>query len=312
MPGCYAVFHKQLGDLVLLEPALTKLSEHHGAPVDCLTRSGHGPLLQLMPGVRLRRGLPLSYRGYLYCFDGLSKSALRSLLAPSRIKSCVLRGKGERRWYHARLFRDLIVPELGDRYVAEYFWENTPVPSAKPFRPPRLERPADDWKPDGFESDPFLLVNPTSGWKQKSWLPDGWVRMLKALREESGWRFIMTSGSLDWQIEQCREIQEKAGALVQNLASGTNLKNFLWLCSRAQTVLTVDGAASHLARAFGVRSVTLFGPTNRRNWHYSSQRNVAIQAPPSKDRVCRLRNLSAEEVIEAVRRFLRSADGEAA
>ena len=93
MPGCYAVFHKQLGDLVLLEPALTKLSEHHGAPVDCMTRSGHGPLLQLMPGVRFRRGLPLAYRSHLYCFDRLSKSALRSLLAPSRIKRCVLRGK---------------------------------------------------------------------------------------------------------------------------------------------------------------------------------------------------------------------------
>ena len=33
MPGCYAVFHKQLGDLVLLEPTLAKLREHHGVPV---------------------------------------------------------------------------------------------------------------------------------------------------------------------------------------------------------------------------------------------------------------------------------------
>ena len=46
MPGCYAVFHKQLGDLVLLEPTLAKLCEHHGAPVECMTRSGHAPLLR--------------------------------------------------------------------------------------------------------------------------------------------------------------------------------------------------------------------------------------------------------------------------
>ena len=54
MPGCYAVFHKQLGDLVLLEPTLAKLCEHHGAPVECMTRGGHAPLLQLMPGVQFR------------------------------------------------------------------------------------------------------------------------------------------------------------------------------------------------------------------------------------------------------------------
>jgi hypothetical protein len=69
MSGCYAVFHKQLGDLVLLQPALAKLCQHHGAPVECMTRTGHGPLLQLMPGVRFRRGVPLAYRRHLYCFD---------------------------------------------------------------------------------------------------------------------------------------------------------------------------------------------------------------------------------------------------
>ena len=151
MPGCYAVFHKQLGDLVLLEPTLAKLREHHGAPVDCMTRRGHGPLLQLMPGVRFRRGVPLTYRGHLYCFDPLNKSALRSLLAPSRIKKCVLPERREMKWFHGPLFGDLIVPELGDRYVAEYFWQSTPVPSSVPFRPPRLDRPPDQWKPEGFE-----------------------------------------------------------------------------------------------------------------------------------------------------------------
>jgi len=305
MPGCYAVFHKQLGDLVLLEPALSKLREHHGAPVGCMTRSGHAPLLQLMPGVHFQRGIPLAYRGHLYCFDPLNKSALRSLLTPAGIKRCVLPEKREMKWFHARLFRELIVPELGERYIAEYFWKSTPVPSSLSFRPPRLDLPPDRWKPDGFENDPFALVNPTSGWRQKSWLPDRWAQTLGALHDESGLSFIMTSASIDWQIQHCREIQEKSGSFVRSLASGTSLKNFLWLCSRARAVFTVDGAASHLARAFGVKSVTLFGPTNCRNWHYSSDGSLAVQAPPSKDRICRLRNLSPDAVIEVARQVLR-------
>ena len=121
----------------------------------------------------------------------------------------------------------------------------------------------------------------------------------------------MTSATVDWQVQHCHEIEEKSGPYVRNLSSGTGLEAFLWLCSRAQAILTVDGAASHLAQAFGVKSLTLFGPTNRRNWHYSGTRNVAIQAPPSKDHVCRLRNLPGEQVIEAASRLCCSGNGAA-
>ena len=121
MAGCYAVFHKQLGDLLLLEPALTRLRDYHGTPVKVLTRKGHEPLLELMEGVQFRGGLPISFCRELYCFDPLSKSALRSLIAPALKKTCVLPEKREMQWYHKLVFRDVIVPELGDRYVAEYF-----------------------------------------------------------------------------------------------------------------------------------------------------------------------------------------------
>ena len=116
------------------------------------------------------------------------------------------------KWFHRPLFRELIVPELGDRYVAEYFWENTPVPASAPFRPPRLDQPPDHWKPEGVDDDSFILVNPTSGWRQKSWLPECWAQMLIALRNDTSLQFVMTSASVDWQIEHCREI-EKSPAL---------------------------------------------------------------------------------------------------
>ncbi|MGA7213847.1 MAG: glycosyltransferase family 9 protein [Terrimicrobiaceae bacterium] len=305
MPGCYAVFHKQLGDLVLLEPALSKLRDHHGEPVRCMTRRGHLPLLGLMAGVHPQGGTALAWRSHLYCFDPLNKSAVRSLLSPARVKRCILPERREMKWFHRRVFREVIVPELGDRYIAEYFWKSTPVPCSHSFRPPRLNLPPNHWKPDGLGSEPFVLVNPTSGWRQKSWLPDRWAQTLGALHDERAVRFLMTNASMDWQIQHCREIQEKSGPLVRSLASGTTLENFLWLCSRARAVFTVDGAASHLARAFGVKCVTLFGPTNSRNWHYPAAGNVAIQAPPSKDHICRLRNLPSDAVIEAARQLLR-------
>lgn len=301
MSGCYAVFHKQLGDLLLLEPALNRLQAHHGDPVRVMTRAGHLPLLSLMPCARPQTGPALVWRSNLYCFDPLNKSAARSFFAPARVKRCILPEQREIQWFHRWLFGEIIVPELGDRYVAEYFWENTPVPTSHPFRPPQLLAPPPEWKPPGIGDGPFLLLNPTSGWRQKTWLPDRWAEVIRALAAEGAPRVILTSASTDWQVEHCRAIAEAASPHVQSLSSGTTLEQFLWLCANASMVLTVDGAASHLAAAFGVRSLTLFGPTNIRNWHHPTSRNIALQAASDKDGKARLRNLASMEVLAAAR-----------
>lgn len=207
-------------------------------------------------------------------------------------------------WFHRPLFGHVIVPELGDRYVAEYFWENTPATTTEPFRLPRLKSPPDTWRPDGMEAGSYLLLNPTSGWRQKCWTAARWAEVLKALHDSTGRRFLMTSASTDWQTEHCREIARLAGPCVQSLTGRTTLENFLWLCAKARGVLTVDGAASHLAQAFGVPSLTLFGPTNLANWHRNTPRNLALQAPPSKDGKRRLKNLPVPAVCETAAQLL--------
>lgn len=301
MSGCYVVFHKQLGDLLLLEPAIARLRAFHGEPIVVMTRSGHAPLLKLMPGVVFQQGPALRWRSHLYCYDRLSKSAIRTIFTPAGRKQGILPEIREVKWYHKYIFGPRTVPEIADTYVAEYFWEHTPVPTTEPFRMPRLDRPPESWRANGLSDEPFVLINPTSGWRQKMWKADRWAETLKALHAEHGWRFIMTSVSTDWQIEHCREIAELAGPLVQSLSSGTTLEQFLWLCSRAQLVLTVDGAASHLAQAFGVPTLTMFGPTSSANWHRTTEISVCVQAPPSKDGKCSTRNLRTEQVLDAVK-----------
>lgn len=301
MPGCYAAFHKQLGDLVLLEPALSRLWEFHGAPVALMTRTGHAPLLDLMPGIEFLRGQPFHPRSHLYGFDPLNKSAVRSLFAPVFRKTLILPERREMQWFHPFVFGKVIVPELGDKYVAEYFWENTPVPTAGAFRPPQLSAPPLAWKTGDFSQGEFVLLNPTSGWRKKSWLPERWAEVLRDL--PAGKTIVMTSGTTDWQVEQCEEIRRLMGPTVQSLASGTTLEQFLWLCANAAMVLTVDGAASHLAAAFGVKALTLFGPTNIHNWHYPTVRNSSVQADSSPDGVRRMKNLQADTVAEAARKL---------
>lgn len=302
MSGCYVAFHKQLGDLVLLEPALSRLREHYGEPVRVLTRNGHAPVLKLMHGVQLMHGMPLVPCRYLYCFDPLSKSAFRSLFTPALSKGLLIPEKRELRWYHPWIFSTIETPELDDTYIAEFFWSHLPVPAQHAFCPPRLDPPPEKWAMPHCKPGSYVLVHPTSGWCRKTWTVKGWVDVLREL-EQAG-PFIMTGGKIDWQIAHCQEIAEQAGSCVKNLVNATTMEEYLWLCANARAVLTVDGATSHLAAAFGVPCLTLFGPTSIYNWHRPAPRHRAIQAPVDKDGIRRLRRLEAPAVLETVRALL--------
>jgi ADP-heptose:LPS heptosyltransferase len=297
MPGCYAAFHKQLGDLTLLEPALSRLRDFHGEPVRLFTRGGHAPLVELMPGVRFTRPPVFLPTGDMYCFDPLSKSAFRSLTTPVWGRYLIIPERRELQWFHPWIFAIPRSPELGDSYVAEFFWQHTPVPSTSPFRMPILSRPPDSWAPVGVSSRSFILVNATAGWRTKLWSPTGWAETIRSLDGISP--VLLTSGGQDWQVRHCDEIVSLIGNGPRVLP--TSLREFLWLCANARAVLTVDGSASHFAAAFGTPSLTLFGPTNSKNWHRPGPQRIAICAPVGGEQMASLRDFGPDPVIAATR-----------
>jgi ADP-heptose:LPS heptosyltransferase len=294
MSGCYVAFHKQLGDLVLLEPALSRLRGHHGEPVMLMTRNGHADVVELMEGVQFVKGMPLRPADALYCFDPLTKSSLRSALAPAGRRFLIAPEKRESQWFHPLLFSRPTNPDLRDSYIAEYFWQHTPVPAAMPFRPPVLRPPPREWAPAGWEPGSYVLVNATSGWKKKMWSIKGWTSVLNALPRD--YPCVLTSVGSGWQKEHCEAIASATGSVLQP----TTMRQFLWLCANARAVLTVDGAASHLASAFSVPCLTIFGPTSLAHWHRPAPNHVAYQAPPDNDGKRRLRKLDPAPVIEAM------------
>ena len=259
-----------------------------------MTRNGHADLVALMPGVEFVKGLALAPARFLYCFDPLNKSAFRSMLAPVLKRHLIRPAQEELHWYHPIVFSRPLNPELGDSYVAEYFWANTPVPANGPFRPPVLSKPPDDWAPAGWRAGEFLLVNPTSGWKKKMWTVDGWTAAIRSIG--SPCRFVLTNAGSGWQSAHCEKIAAATGAVIEP----TTLRQFLWLCANARAVLTVDGAASHLAAAFGVKCFTVFGPTSLANWHRPAPGQIAFQAPPDSTGSRILKKLVPEPVVEAL------------
>ncbi|MEO8206439.1 MAG: glycosyltransferase family 9 protein, partial [Chthoniobacterales bacterium] len=203
--------------------------------------------------------------------------------------------------WHRWAFNDISGLRLGSEYIAKYFWDITPVPTEKSFRSPKLISPPGKWRPDFAPESGYLLCSPTAGWNEKSWTAEHWAKTLLSMHELTGLPIFMTGESSGWQLKQCQKIERLAAPAVRNLAGKTTLETFLWLAANAEMVLAVDGSASHLAAAFDVPALTLFGKNNMPNWHWPMARQKALLAPNIGVIELPLREFPPETVIEAAR-----------
>ncbi len=296
------ICHKQLGDLVLLEPALARLASAASRPVELLTRSGHAPLISLMDGVQITSRAWLRRFDAVYCYDHLDKSALHAISTFSPRKDLLLRSPTEITKLHRIAFDEIRSPGIADRFLADYNWTYTLADTPAPYRLPRLNLPPDTWAPPDAPTGDYLLLNSTAGWKSKRWKAAAWAEVLRVLLSHGVPRILVTSGGQDWQIEHAKRITDAvADPRVTSLGGQTKLEEFLHLVSRARMILGVDGAASHLANAFGGRSLTLFFRTNPLNWHHPSPRSQAILA--DHDDESDLYEISPDEVAEKATRL---------
>lgn len=264
--------------MTLLEPALHKLATAAGRPVELLTRSGHAPLVALMEGVTTTRRAWLRAFDAILCYDDLDKSAAHALLAFAPRKDLLLRSPIEITKWNRRAFAEIRAPGIADHYLARYNWDHTIVEALEPWRPPVLRQPPGAWRPASFEADDYALLNSTAGWKSKRWKSSSWAAVAGALLDAGVPRIVVTSGGQDWQREHAQKIAAALGDRAIFLGGQTRLEEFLWLVSRSRMVIGVDGAASHLAAAFGGKSLTLFFRTNPHNWHFPTDRSVALLA----------------------------------
>ena len=300
MSCCLAIFHKQLGDLVLLEPTLRRLAQASGSSIDLISRSGFQPLISLMPHVNFRRRPRKAVYKTLWCFDDRKKSALYALVAKADQKHLLINPGAPIKWYQPKIFHHVLTPNLGNSHIAEYYWNNTVSDTSQNFRAPELQSPPDEWAYPLLSKN-YLHVNPTSGWKSKNWTPEKWARTINKLLEVGISPIVITSGKQEWQKEHCEMICLRLNQTIEGIWGETSMRNYLSIIWNAKMVLTPDGSASHIAAAFKRKCVTLFGHTDATHWHRETPYSQAIvtgdiigQSFP------RLSLLPEQPVIEAV------------
>jgi ADP-heptose:LPS heptosyltransferase len=270
---------KFLGDVVLSTPVLEALREHFPeARIDYLASAPHAQVLRGHPCVdhlfelparpsiadmarmvaRLREGPAIDW-----AFDLWSgpRSAILVRLSGARQRVGLNRGVRARLFQHRRedptehpsairCHLDRLVPLLGQ------------MPEA---RAPRLGRDAGRTatilRRHDLEERAFTLVHPGSTWPDKAWPRERWPVLIERMdRSRFGDPVIVTPPG---EEETARWIASEASC---RRVPVLQIPEIMDLLPAARSFVGNDGGVLHMAVAYRVPSVGLFGPTDPRIW----------------------------------------------
>lgn len=268
------IFRKQIGDVLLLQPALERLSRRDGR-VSIYARTGFADMLALMPGdIQLAEDSLFPRVKDVYCLESRPAAILQAARALGARKHLLL-SRDNAPWWRRLIFDEYKVVDGTNRYRAALYQDLFGF-SDEVFVPPRLGLPPADWRPEGLPAA-YVVVHPTAAWRQKTWPAANWVNAMRRIRPDASW--VLTAGPTRWEVEFAQEIANSFGTRnLINLAGRTSFRQYLAVLASASATLCVDGSASHISSAFGRPTLTLFGPSNAVRWHWPSNRNVCLKA----------------------------------
>ena len=269
-----------LGDVVHAFPALTDAARAvPGLELDWAVEEAFAPVARLHPAVRevivvpLRRltkapltGLlgaegqgvraRLRARDYDVVIDaqGLMKSALVARLARGRrhgFDRASAREAMASLAYEARHHvpeTEHMATRIRKLFAAALGYSLDGLPADTGLRP----------QPVGKGDPPHMVFLHGTTWPTKTWTVDGW-RDLGALAEQAGWRALLFAHGAQ---EEARAAAIADGRPAIHALPPQPLETLLPLIQSAAGVVSVDTGLGHLAAAFGVPTVGLYGPTN--------------------------------------------------
>ena len=280
-----------IGDAVMCEPALAALHEiFPEVPITVLAKPAIAELLDGHPAVHATvvydaqgRHAGLSGRWHLarrlrrdrfdlaVLFQNAFEAALITWLAGIR-----------RRWGYATDGRSVLlshpirVPDRAEsvhqvRYYTEMLRRlgvsNPPGSPRLYLKPFEEQQVADRLSAAGVESREFILgLNPGSVYGgAKRWLPDRFAeaadRLIEDVGRERGW-VVIVGGRGEEALG--REIAARMKSRTLVWSGQTSIRELMALSKRSHLFLTNDTGPMHIASAFGVPTVAIFGSTDWR------------------------------------------------
>jgi len=142
----------------------------------------------------------------------------------------------------------------------------------------------------GILPDDFVLgINPGAAFgSAKRWYPDRFADVARQLARLKNARIVIFGGPGETDI--AAEIEQQLGGGCLNLAGSTTLRGLMALIRSCHLFITNDSGPMHIAAAFGVPLVAIFGSTDHATTSPYTDRAVIvrkeIECAPCKLREC--------------------------
>jgi ADP-heptose:LPS heptosyltransferase len=138
--------------------------------------------------------------------------------------------------------------------------------------------------PGGAGRSPYAVIHPVAATPEKTWRSDGFLRVAEYLREHHRIDSVFIAGK-DQDLSAFTGWQTISGARLNEIKS---------LIAGASLFVGNDSGPAHIAAAFGVPPVVIFGPSDPVIWGPWGTRGEVVQADGP------IGNVPVERVIEAV------------
>jgi ADP-heptose:LPS heptosyltransferase len=135
---------------------------------------------------------------------------------------------------------------------------------------PELSLPASIAK-KSEPADAYVLLHPGTARPEKYWLANRWSAVAAHLRDRCGLRPVFTSGPDAYERAHVAQAS-------RDFQSPPDLLALAALVAGARLVVSCDTAVVHLAAAFRVPQIALFGPTNPFHWRPMHERAIVLSA----------------------------------
>ena len=117
---------------------------------------------------------------------------------------------------------------------------------------------------DGITTNHWITLNPFSKWQYKEWGYEKWVQVINWLWEKHEIATVIVGASEE--SEKSLSIVNKCHGKVFNLTGRTTLGELVGVLKHSCLHLGVDSAAPHIAAAVGTPTITIYGPSDWRDW----------------------------------------------
>ena len=110
----------------------------------------------------------------------------------------------------------------------------------------------------------WITLNPFARWQYKEWEYEKWMQIVDWLWDEYGISTVIVGASEE--REKSINIANKCRGQIFNLTGKTSLEELAGVLSLSGLHVGVDSAAPHIAAAVGTPTITIYGPTDWRDW----------------------------------------------